>query len=174
MVPPIQNFAEEYKRLNSFLLEHGEYSLAIDVNHHFRKIYLLSCASFYEMQITEIIKNFVEVNSKDERVVAFTNFKAIERQYHTYFDWKQTKNINSFLGLFGSTFKTAVSEEIKANELLSLQVEAFLILGRERNLMVHENFLEYQLEKTFDELVILNNRATLFIEFIRNKFALIC
>lgn len=170
MFPPIRIFLEDYRELNEFLISHGEISLSSDVNHHFRKIYLLSCASFYEKEITEMVKHFIGKNSTDERVLAFTTNKAIERQYHTYFDWKQTKNINCFLGLFGLDFKNSVSTNIKNNDDLAAQVEAFLIIGGERNKMVHENFLEYTLDKTFEELVAYDKKASAFIEFLKTKF----
>jgi len=117
-----------------------------------------------------MIKQFISNNSRDARVVTFSTNKAIERQYHTYFDWKQTTNINQFLGLFGSDFRETVSSEIKNNGELAGQVEAFLIIGAERNKMVHGNFLEYVLEKSFDDLVSLHEKALRFIEYLTGKF----
>ncbi len=169
MFPPIQEFLTEYSQLKDFLIDNNEISLSSSVNHHFRKIFLLSCASYYEKRITELIKVFIDNNSLDTRVLSFTTNKAINYQYHTYFQWDQ-KNINNFLGLFGNSFKDDVSTEIKRSDTLSAQVEAFLIIGNERNRMVHTNFLEYQLNKTFDELISLNEKASAFIEYLKTKF----
>lgn len=167
MSSPIQKFIHDYKELNDFLMSKGQFSSSVDVNEHYRKILLLSCASYYETQIIDILKMFVKVNTNDDRIVSFMSNKAIKRQYYTYFNWDQTNNINSFLGLFGDEFKTTISNEIKENSNLSLQVKAFLEIGSERNKMVHQNFLEYKLDKTFDEIVELNNKAQMFIEYIR-------
>ena len=171
MFPLIRAFLEEHTQLYDFLLAHEEISLASGINHHFRKIFLLYCASYYELQITNIIKCFVEANSSDDRVLAFVTSKAIERQYHTYFCW-DSNNINSFLGLFGSVFRDTISSEIKKSDILPLQAKAFLTIGFERNKMVHENFIEYSLEKTFDELVALDEKASAFIEFLKSKFSI--
>lgn len=100
----------------------------------------------------------------------FSTIKNIVRQYHTYFDWKQTTNVNAFLGLFGMDFKERISLEIKRNEKLSEQVMAFLTIGVERNKMVHGNFLEYTLDKTFGELLELNNKASQFINYLKAQF----
>jgi len=169
MSSPIQKFIEDYKNLNNFLISNGQISSSVDINEHYRKILLLSCASYYETQIIDILKAFVKLNSNDDRIFSFMNNKAIQRQYYTYFDWDQTNNINKFLGMFGEEFKTTISNEIKSNNDLALQVKAFLEIGSERNKMVHRNFLEYKLDKTFDEITELHNKAQLFIEYIRQK-----
>lgn len=169
MASPIQSFIDNYHELNSFLLSQERISESVELNNHYRKVLLLSCASYYEDQITKIIQEFVKQSSNDERIFDFLNNKAIQRQYHTFFNWKES-NINSFLGLFGSEFKKKVSSEIKANEDLQKQVKAFLEIGDERNKMVHENFLEYQLEKTMDEIICLHNEAIKFVEYLQNKF----
>lgn len=169
MSTPILQLIEGYYELNNLLVGQNELSQSVQVNEHYRKILLLSCASYYEKQIIQIIEEFVKSKTNDDRIVSFVKNKAINRQYHTYFQWEQTNNINQFLGLFGAEFKQTVSEEIKLNEELSKQVKAFLEIGSERNKMVHQNFLEYQLEKTFDEIVILHNDALKFIEYIKLK-----
>lgn len=171
MVSPIQSFIQEYQELYNFLMLQGKISESIEVKNHYRKILLLSCASFYEMQITNLIQEFVKSHSTDERVFDFLNNKAIQRQYHTYFNWKEN-NINSFLGLFGSEFKAKISSEIKKNDNLQKYVRSFIAIGNERNKMVHENYLEYKLDKTFEEIVDLHNEAYKLIEFLCSCFDL--
>lgn len=170
MSTTIQKLIDNYYELYGLLVEQNEFSQSVQVNEHYRKILLLSCASYYEKQITQIIKDFISLKTEDERITSFVNNKAINRQYHTYFQWDQTNNINQFLGLFGVEFKKAVSEEIRSSENLSRQIKSFLEIGAERNKMVHQNFLEYQLEKTFDEIVILHKDALNFIDYIKSKF----
>lgn len=170
MSSPIQKLITDYQDLHKFLLENGQISSSVDVNEHYRKILLFSCASYYETRIVEIIKAFVISKSSDYRISEFVNNKAIQRQYHTYFDWKQTNNINMFLAMFGQDFKEEVLEEIKISENLSEHIKAFMIIGSERNKMAHGNFLEYKLDKTFEELVELQKKANLFIEYLESKF----
>ena len=127
MGSPIQKLIVDYQDLHKFLLENGQVSASVDVNEHYRKILLFSCASYYETRIVEIIKAFVASKSSDSRISEFVNNKAIQRQYHTYFDWKQTNNINTFLGLFGPNFKEEVLTEIKSSENLADQIKAFML-----------------------------------------------
>lgn len=169
MIPPIRDFIVDYSDLKKFLTENSQITLMTSVENHFRKVFLLSCASYYENDIQEIIKSFLAKHSYDEKVVCFATNKGISRQYHTYFKWDDS-NVNSFLGLFGSEFKTKISAELKTNEEMNNCMKAFLTIGNERNKMVHENFLLYQLEKTFEEIQKLNEDALKFVEYLRNVF----
>ena len=171
MGSPIQTLIDDYRDLNNFLMANGQVSESLTVAEHYRKILLLSCASYYETRIVEVIKKFVEAKASDERIFAFVSNKAISRQYHTYFNWDQTNNINSFLGLFGADFKDKITSEIKEDKDLQEQIKAFLTIGSERNKMVHNNFLECKLDKTFDEIVALQEKANLFIEYLEKIFA---
>lgn len=169
MSSPIEKLTEDYKTLTDFLLQHGELTESINVKDHYRKILLLSCASYYETRITTAIQDFVKQRSTDEKLLSFVINKALKRQYHTLFDWKQSNNINQFLGFFGEKFKTEISTEIKKDEKLKKSISAFLTIGAERNFIVHENFLEYRLEKTFEEIANLHKLAMAFIEYIEKK-----
>lgn len=168
MFPPISNFISSYHDIQDFLIQQSQITMTTDINNHFKKILLLSCASYYEKEIQDSIKKLTKTKTTDDRIFNFISNKAISRQYHTYFDWS-SKNINSFLGLFGDEFKTKVTAEINSNDDLVKGMKAFLTIGNERNKMVHENFLIYNLESTFDEIVELNNQATNFINYITNK-----
>ena len=86
MGSPIQTLIDDYHDLNQFLMKSGHVSESVTIAEHYRKILLLSCASYYETRIVEIIKKFVEVKTSDDRLAAFVSNKAISRQYHTYFD----------------------------------------------------------------------------------------
>ena len=166
----IDKFIEHYNDLINYLEKPETLSCFIDLSDNYRKILLLSCASFYESQITELIKDFVRRNSStDTRIFEFTNNRAISRQYHKFFSWNE-HNINNFLGMFGSEFKDKIAREIRNNDDLQKYVRAFLEIGRERNKMVHENFLEYKLDKTFQEIINLHNDAIKLIEYFKTIF----
>ena len=168
MNEPIQNFIKDYTELKDFLFAQGQISMANEVDDHFRKVLLLSSASFFETEIQNIIIEFISNHSNDSKVVHFLKNKAIMRQYHTYFNWKDN-NANSFFGLFGDEFKCKITQEIKGNEDLKDKMKAFLELGDERNKMVHENFLSYNLQKTFDEIVSMYEKSKGFVEYIKKE-----
>lgn len=64
MSTPIQKLIDNYYELYDLLVKQGEISQSIQVNEHYRKILLLSCASYYEKQITQIIKDYVMLKLK--------------------------------------------------------------------------------------------------------------
>ena len=175
MFPIIENFINDYYGLRETLMANSEISYVSFIETHLKKSFLFSCASFYEAKISGFIKSLLEQHSDDDRVRCFASNKGISRQYHTYFQWADkkgnpSKNINSFLGMFGTEYKSKVIDELSKNEEATEGMLAFLIIGNERNIMAHENFLDYNLTKTFEEVVDLNQKALIFLSFIEKSF----
>lgn len=175
MIPLLDNFVKDYEELKTSLLEHSQVSFKNFVEPHLTKTFLFSCASYYEGQIQTMIENFMRNITNDERLISFAINKGVKRQYHTYFDWdgnngNPPKNVNSFLGLFGEEFKRKISIEIKESDTNTENMMAFLTIGNLRNKMAHNNYLEYSLPKTFDEIIVLYKKANFFLTFLQDKF----
>ena len=96
--------------------------------------------------------------------------KAIDRQYHTYFNWKTAKNANSFFALFGSDFSEFMEAEVKQNSELDSAVKAFLDLGRDRNNVVHVDFATNAAAKTVDEVYDAYQTALQFVDAMPVKY----
>jgi hypothetical protein len=141
---------KRHEAVRHFFLQHDEVTLADDSDAEFRKVLILSIASFFEHEITNAISELAE-NSSSPRIFALVKAKAISRQYHTYFEWKGN-NVNSFTKLFGEPFKQEMEKEIKQQEFTE-GMKLFLILGQERNTLVHENFAAASISWTVDEIV---------------------
>lgn len=166
----IDKLYEENQVLIQYLDQQKETSLRSSVDAHFRKVLLLAIASYFEHEITELlIRRVVRKTENDVLLISFVKKKAIERQYHTYFDWSG-KNANQFLGLFGSDFKDQVGKHIKDTEGLSDAVKAFLELGDTRNELVHLNFANYPMEKTAEEIYTLYRKAIAFVDYLVRQF----
>lgn len=160
--------------LLKFLEEKNEPSFMIQFNTIFTKTMLLSSASYFEHEICRMIQVFIERKTQnDDCIISIVKQKAIERQYHTYFGWKdwQSGNVNSFFSLFGQAFKDQRSKEVKDNDKLKSAVKAFLEIGNERNKLVHQNFADCTVEKTAEEVYELYKQATLFIDFLDGQFS---
>lgn len=157
-------------QLREMLERTKEISLLNMAELHFRKSLLLSAASFFETRVREIIIAFVtsKANGCNE-VIYFVKNKAIERQYHSFFDWKNATNANTFFSLFGETFKNAAVSEINATQELHDAMRAFLELGQVRNTLVHENFATVSLEKTANELYNMYRTAQKFVDYLEQK-----
>jgi RiboL-PSP-HEPN len=160
--------------LLKFLEESNEPSFMVQFNTVFAKTILLSAASYFEHEICRMIQTFIgRKTQNDECVISIVKQKAIERQYHTYFSWKDWEkgNVNSFFSLFGEVFKEKRSQEVKADSNLKSAVKAFLEIGNERNKLVHQNFADCTIEKTAEEVYKLYQQASLFIDFLDHQFS---
>jgi hypothetical protein len=168
----------EYIDIISFLNKESQPSLSSDTDKYFKKVILLSSASFFEHEIQNILITFVKESTNDDlRIINLLKKKAIGGNYHTFFAWgeknnpnKPGKNANTFFSLFGNDFKIEVQEEIKNDEKLSKSIKSFLEIGHLRNILVHSNFAAYNLDnKTTEELYTLHKESILFIDFIGDK-----
>ncbi len=73
-------------------------------------------------------------------------------------------NANQFFGLFGSEFRSTMTERMKKSDDMQSSVEAFLELGNERNRLVHQNYATFPMEKTLDEIYALYQSAVMFVD----------
>lgn len=166
---PVDALYNANRTLSDYLESAGEVSLQSSADESFRKILLLSAASYFEHRVTRIILEFVEERANsDALVLGLIRKKAIDRQYHTYFDWSG-KNANSFFSLFGPAFAEHMKELIKTDEGLRGAIQAFLELGDLRNQLVHQNFASFSLEKTVKEIFELFESARSFIDCLPER-----
>ena len=103
-----------------------------------------------------------ECTGATDAILAFVKNKAIERQYHTYFDWERS-NANKFFSLFGTGFKDFMIARVKESKELAASIEAFLELGNIRNQLVHQNFAVFPLDKTAGRFISYTRQASLFV-----------
>ena len=161
----IDRIYKENLELLKFLEQKNEPTFVIQFNTIFAKTLLLSAASYFEYEICKMIMSFVERKANNnEYIISLIKSKAIERQYHTYFEW-DGKNANKFFALFGNTFKEDRNADIKSNQKLKDAIRSFLELGNERNKLVHKNFADCTLDKTAEEVYLLYQQATIFMDF---------
>lgn len=67
---------------------------------------------------------------------------------------------------FGEATKAKVREQINNDEKLRTSEVDFVELGKQRNLLVHENFAEYDVNITVEEIYKKYKSACDFISFI--------
>ena len=163
----IDVLVERHNKVKEFLNEGGEVSLISNIDDEFRKVLVLSIGSFFESEITKAMHELA-YKTQSERIANLIKAKAISRQYHTYFNW-EGKNPNSFLALFGTTFKNAVSEEMQKNPSLHEGCRDFLKLGQRRNFLVHENFASAPMDRTLDEIQRMYKSALKFVAYLSDR-----
>ena len=159
-----------YNEICEYLISQGQVSFVNDVDLYYKKILVFSCASLFENLICNSIYEKAK-KSSPMPLAEFIKNKAVERQYHTYFNWKDIRvsSINNFLGLWGEDFKISFLNVVKCDDMLCEGIKAFLIIGNERNLMAHENFIEYNPTMTFNEVKMLYQQANYFVNILLQK-----
>ena len=162
---PVDRLHGEFTQLLAFLDANGEVSLRSMADGNFRKALLLAAASYFERRLASSIVDFAgEVTSTDHVVRWLVERKAVERQYHTWFDWT-SRNANQFFKLFGRAFSDHAKTLVDNTESLSSSIQAFLEIGRDRNRLVHQDFASFPLEKTSGEIYETYRSATEFVEW---------
>ena len=162
----IERQYQDSKDLVAYLMGKEEISFATYIDSVYKKVLVLSAANYFESVISKCILDYAtKASGPDKRIVTLIENKVIERQYHTLFDWK-AKNTNTFWGLFGEDTKSKVREQLNADEHLKATEQAFIELGRQRNLLVHENFAEYDVNTTVGEIYEKYKLACEFVSFI--------
>jgi hypothetical protein len=166
---PIDRLYDEAVATIQVLQSRSEWSLLNSTSDHFRKVLLLATASYFEDQISNTVAIFVREQGRSVLIESFVRNKAISRQYHTWFAWDR-KNANQFFGLFGTEFRNLMTGRVATDPNLKLAIEAFLELGNERNLLVHQNFATFAMEKTLEEIYVLYKSALVFVTLLPEAF----
>ena len=162
----IERQYQDSQELYNYLLGKGEISFATYIDNVYKKVLVLSAASYFESKISELISKYAaKASGSDKRIVKLIESKVIERQYHTLFDWK-ANNTNTFWKLFGEETKESVRQKINGDEKLKTAEQCFIDLGRQRNLLVHENFAEFDVNITLEEIYKKYRQACNFISLI--------
>lgn len=162
----IERQYQDSQELYNYLLGKEEISFATYIDSVYKKVLVLSAASYFESKISELISNYAtNASGSDKRIVKLIESKVIERQYHTLFQW-DAKNTNAFWKLFGEKTKEKVRQKINSDEKLREAERCFIELGRRRNLLVHENFAEFDVNITVKEIYGKYREACNFISLI--------
>lgn len=165
----VEKIFEEFRVLIKYLEENNEISLKNEADNNFKKVLILTIASYFETKIIEILLSFISKKSNnDEIIVSLIKNKALNRQYHTFFDWNGS-NANQFFSLLGEDFKKEATWDVKNDSIIGEGIKAFIEAGRLRNELVHRNFGIYTIDKTANEVLELYNKALSFINFLSQK-----
>lgn len=166
MSTPVDRIHREASEIIGHLNGTNELSLALSAEDTLRKALLLSAASYFEHRLTTDVLNFViEESNNNPMIPSIVKLKAINRQYHTWFDWEKS-NANSFFSLFGEKFKLYMAAEINKSTDLTLGISSFLKIGSERNRLVHGDFASFSLTLTTEDIYNHYNSAINFVHSV--------
>ena len=161
----VERLYRDFNDLRDFLQNNNGAELFDIVDENFPKALLLAAASHFEKRLSEAVQDFAkEITTDDHPLVSLIKAKAVERQYHTWFQWDK-QNANAFFSLFGSSFKEYAENAVGQDDTLNDSIRAFLEIGRERNPLVHEDFADFQMSKTSEEIYERYRSATVFVDW---------
>ncbi|ATA88843.1 hypothetical protein CGC58_03340 [Capnocytophaga stomatis] len=157
----VEQLWDEINNIRNILMDKDEVSLLVFYEKTMAKVFLFSCASFFEAEMKKILEEYVKNYISDKKIAELVKNKILSRDYHTLFNWNAA-NINNFTGLFGADFKKRVETEIENNANFKESTNAFLDIGKERNQSAHNDFASYNLPKTIEEVHTLYEKAKEF------------
>lgn len=157
---------DEAAAIINYLLGQGRVSESNSVADIYRKSLLLGCASYFEHILTNAVSQYViEKSGKSTILHSLIKNKVINRQYHSWFDWDKG-NGNKFYTMLGSEFKAAIGKDLKDDTILKKGESDFVELGNERNKLVHQNFSNFALELTLDEILSKYHSAVVYVNHV--------
>jgi RiboL-PSP-HEPN len=160
----VDRLHDEFSAIIALLDAQSEPSLRTSVDDNFRKSLLLAAASYFESRMVLCVMTFAEeIAGAGGMLTEFIRIKGVERQYHTWFNWKDN-NAANFFALFGADFKAFMKAKLKRDSQLESAISSFMEIGRDRNRLVHENFASFSLEKTADDIYAAYKNGLRFVE----------
>ncbi|MFE9474002.1 HEPN domain-containing protein [Streptomyces griseofuscus] len=154
-------YGDQQRMLNELQLREPSFHSALQTM--LPKVLLLAAASEFEHYVCLHLRDYVSDYVSTPGIISLVDRKAINRQYHTYFDWSNRK-AGPFWGLFGKEQKKAIEAEISTKEAIREGQEAFLEIGAIRNELVHSNYATYILDKTLAEVYHLYSKGSTFVD----------
>jgi len=166
----VDNLYSEARNVLDILHDIPEVSLEVSASNHFRKALLMAAASYFEHRVSQHVMEYIsEFSEGTPMIVNFVKNKAVSRQYHTWFAWKEN-NANQFFSLFGDQFKEYMNKKIQNSDDLKASIQGFMEIGRLRNSLVHQDYATYLMDKTLDEIYTLYKSALKFVENLPDCF----
>ncbi|WP_326626676.1 HEPN domain-containing protein [Nonomuraea fuscirosea] len=148
---PVERMYSDHQDVLDYLAGQQQVSYHATLQTTLPKVLLLAAASEFEHRVSDILRDHVREHASDLKILHIIDQKALGRQYHSLFTW-DARNANTFWALFGNDFKEGMKAYCREDSVLAAQIRAFLEIGDLRNQMVHNNYVNFVLEKTLDEV----------------------
>ena len=126
-------------------------TLLVDTRSTFAKTMILAAGNWLERRTVHVLVDFATSASSGQTLVSFVKTGALERRFHTLFDWN-SGNVNSFLGKFGKDFRNKVKLAVQENNDVLLASHDFVNLVAERNALAHSSRLADEAQFTASDV----------------------
>lgn len=174
----IEEMIEDYKFVQNQILPE-EPSMAQHIQRHLKKMFVLSCASYYETQITLVLKSYALSHAKRYRDKPH-GFGYLENySFFKMFDFgrNKLKEVNAFLSplaYLGKGFKEELVKEVSTDKALERSMKSFQEMCSLRNSLAHNDLISMNdavEAKTFENVESLHSNSVLFVTHLVNKLS---
>ena len=131
------------------------------LNRSYHKHLLLAAASSLEDKVKRLVSEIFERHGSD-RLATFVSKRVMARGYHTLFNW-EGGTAQGFFTSFGDACASAFRTELRSDNDLGEQHDAFMRLGQLRNELVHNDYASALIELTPDEIMDKYELALRFV-----------
>lgn len=185
-IPFVDDLVDDFNKVQEKILE-DEPSTAQNLSVHLTKILILTCASYYEQQLTHAYVEYAkrESNRYGDKPHGFDNDQRNKSIYQKFQfgrienpeDFNQLpeiKNMLKPLEVFGEKFRDKIFSEIDGNLEKEQQLKDFQELFALRNLLAHQTFVEFTSNrirgKSFLDIKQMHENAMKFVIYLIEKF----
>lgn len=161
----VEALYEDYRGIVQDLSGTSPSALAA-LNRSYHKHLLVAAASNLEHRVKQLVPDiFTRYGSGP--LGSFVMKATMARGYHTLFDWNKEK-AHGFFTNFGEACGLHFREELRSDDVLKGQHDAFMQLGNLRNQVVHGDYASHAIALTPEEVIERYRDACRFVARIEH------
>ncbi len=185
-IPFFDGLVDDFNKVQERILE-DEPSTAQNLSVHLTKLLILTCASYYEQQLTDAYVKYAKRESDrfGDKPHGFDNDQRNKSIYQKFQfgridnpeDLNQLPGVKKMLEpleVFGEKFRNKIISEIDGDFEKEQQLKAFQELFALRNLLAHQTFVEFTSNrirgKSFWDIIQMHKNAIRFVSYLVDKF----
>lgn len=161
---PVSTLYEDYCALVNDLCNSPSGLAALNRSYH--KHLLVAAASGLEQTVKQLVPELFAKQGSG-LLAEFVARQVMARGYHTLFDWNGG-SAKGFFGSFGDSCRKRFSSRLADDPDYRQQHDAFILLGRTRNLVVHNDYANVLIELTPAEIMEKYELACRFADSIES------
>lgn len=166
----IDTLFESFSEQIAYLDANKQATMRSNAEENFKRVLVVATASFFESELKDTIKEFVNKNTGREELKVLINTKLLDRGFFRLIELnhsnRTSNSLNSFLATFGMK---QIDDEKKTDEKLEGALQAFVEIMLDRDILVHQNYASRALPGTTGDYYDKYKRALYFISYFKQK-----
>ena len=143
-------------------------TLMANVNLVYRMSIIIAVASYCETRLTATMKKIYEERTGSTILSEFVHKQALDKKFHTLFDWKTkdnyAKGAHRFYSMFGKNFADHIKKQSENDQEFKMSQKAFVEIGALRNELAHKGSITSSYTVA-DALNLFEKAKVFFVKF---------